>query len=294
MVGGVFFARRNLKLKRGDRRGAFRLAVAILAMGVFAWLLHTTYVSDPWTQFFQFWDNTGMFLLLASMIWLVYIALEPYVRRRWPQVLISWVRLLDGRFRDPLVGRDILIGVLFGVLFLLARQGRHLALGFFGPEARPLQDVQLESLATTRYLVAWALTPMFVWNAFISLFVLFALRLTVRKPWLAMLGYVVIFTAAWSFEMPSGCNTAAAYCYVLLTALWQVIVLIALMRFGLLTFVAACLVLQLRYLPLTLDFTAWYSTGSLLVMLAAVAIAVYGFWVSLAGRPLLRDELLEA
>jgi serine/threonine-protein kinase len=230
--------------------------------------------------------------LLASVIWLVYIALEPYVRRRWPQVLISWVRLLDGRFRDPLVGRDILIGVLFGVLFLLARQGRHLALGFFGPEAPPLQDVELESLATTRYLVSWASTPMFVWAAFISLFVLFALRLILRKPWLAMLGYVVIFTSAWSFELPSGCDTAAACCYVLLTALWQVLVLIALIRFGLLTLVVACFVHQLRWVPLTLDFTAWYSTGSLLVMLVAVAIAAYGFWVSLAGRPLLRDELL--
>jgi len=135
---------------------------------------------------------------------------------------------------------------------------------------------------------------MFVWTAFISLFVLFALRLTLRKPWLAMLGYVVIFTASWSFQMPSGCNTASAYCYVLLTALLQVIVLIALMRFGLLTLVVACLVLQLRYVPLTLDFTAWYSTGSLLVMLIALAIAAYGFWVSLAGRPLLGDELLES
>jgi hypothetical protein len=39
-------------------------------------------------------------------------ALEPYLRRRWPERIISWNRLLAGEFRDPLVGRDILIGSL--------------------------------------------------------------------------------------------------------------------------------------------------------------------------------------
>jgi hypothetical protein len=32
------------------------------------------------------------------------------VRRRWPATLVSWSRLLAGRFRDPLVGRDVLAG----------------------------------------------------------------------------------------------------------------------------------------------------------------------------------------
>jgi hypothetical protein len=28
----------------------------------------------------------------AAILWLVYIALEPYVRRNWPDSLISWTR----------------------------------------------------------------------------------------------------------------------------------------------------------------------------------------------------------
>jgi len=293
MVGGILFARRNLKLRRGDRRGAFRLSVAVLTLGILVWLLSTTYVSDPWTQFLRFWNGTGTFLLLAGMLWLLYIAVEPYVRRRWPQILISWMRLLDGRFRDPLVGRDVLVGVLVGVLFLLAMQARHLALGLFGPVAPPLQKVELETLALARYLASWLAGPFFVWSAFLNLFVLFALRVVLRKPWLAVLGYLLIFTAVWSLQMPSGYGGAAVCCYMLMTALQQSIVLVALMRFGLLALVVAHFVSQLRYVPLTLDFTAWYSTGSLTAMLVALAIASYGFWVSLAGRPLLRDELLE-
>jgi hypothetical protein len=55
-------------------------------------------------------------------VWLFYIALEPYVRRFWPQLLIGWTRLISGHMRDPLVGRDVLVGVAAGTIaaFLIA------------------------------------------------------------------------------------------------------------------------------------------------------------------------------
>ena len=41
-------------------------------------------------------------LLPAVLLWLYYIALEPFVRRLWPETLISWARLLGGRvFGSP-------------------------------------------------------------------------------------------------------------------------------------------------------------------------------------------------
>jgi len=46
----------------------------------------------------------------SCFTWPLYIAIEPYVRRRWPVTLISWSRLLAGGIRDPLVGRDVLVG----------------------------------------------------------------------------------------------------------------------------------------------------------------------------------------
>ena len=36
--------------------------------------------------------------------------------------MISWNRLLAGRFRDPMVGRDLLIGGLLGVFLTLMLQ----------------------------------------------------------------------------------------------------------------------------------------------------------------------------
>ncbi len=45
---------------------------------------------------------------------MIYIALEPSVRRYWPRLLISWSRLMAGDFRDPMVGRDLLVGGCWG------------------------------------------------------------------------------------------------------------------------------------------------------------------------------------
>ena len=65
-------------------------------------------------EFALFLTFLGFGLVLSSFFWVLYIALEPYVRRRWPATLVSWSRLLAGGFRDPLVGRDVLAGCLVG------------------------------------------------------------------------------------------------------------------------------------------------------------------------------------
>ena len=31
------------------------------------------------------------------LLWTVYLALEPFVRRHWPHVLVSWTNVLTGR-----------------------------------------------------------------------------------------------------------------------------------------------------------------------------------------------------
>src|SRR5207249_2880404 len=61
----------------------------------------------------------GLSLLFAAITWILYLALEPFLRRLWPEMIVSWVRLLDGRFRDPLVGRDVMVGLLAGTVFAL-------------------------------------------------------------------------------------------------------------------------------------------------------------------------------
>src|SRR5207244_6256621 len=57
--------------------------------------------------------------LSAAKFALMYAGLEPYVRRRWPERLISWLRLVGGKLRDPMIGRDLLIGIAAGVAHAL-------------------------------------------------------------------------------------------------------------------------------------------------------------------------------
>src|SRR4029079_8452306 len=54
-------------------------------------------------------------LFVPAFVWLLYVALEPHVRRIWPETMIGWSRLLAGSVRDPLVGRDVLVGVLVAI-----------------------------------------------------------------------------------------------------------------------------------------------------------------------------------
>ena len=114
LIGGTLLARRNLRLGRGDRRGAFRIAVSLFTMQMLWWALAADHVLG-FAEFGMFLQQVGWCLWVAGAIWVFYIALEPHVRRLWPDLIISWTRLFSGRFRDPLVGRAILAG---GVCFI--------------------------------------------------------------------------------------------------------------------------------------------------------------------------------
>ena len=50
----------------------------------------------------------------------------------------------------------------------------------------------------------------------------------------------------------------------------------------------------LRHLPLTFGLSAWYGYVTILTLLVTVGVGVWGFRAALAGRPLFRDEILEA
>jgi serine/threonine-protein kinase len=122
LLAGIVIARRNLRLGRGDRKGAFRLALAWLLVGMLDWILTAHHVSSVSRELSSFTKETAIILAFASSIWVSYIALEPFVRRYRPQLLFSWTRLLSGRFRDPLVGRDLLIGTAFGGFVAVVRE----------------------------------------------------------------------------------------------------------------------------------------------------------------------------
>ena len=233
-------------------------------------------------------------LLWAGILWLLYIALEPYVRRRWPDTIISWSRILSGGgLRDPLVGRDVLVGILFGIGWTLLSQLDELvrlwrgtaAVWGGGPE-------DLDAWLGGRYLIAYGFLSTLIFAIVVTLsmfFLIFLLRAVTRRQWLAA-GIFVLF---WVVLNVLGSNSPMIA--VVFACLSYAAVVINLLRFGLVALAISIFVSQLFLprVPITTDFSAWYAGTTLFTLLAVLALAVYAFHTSLGGQKVFAGKFLE-
>jgi tRNA A-37 threonylcarbamoyl transferase component Bud32 len=119
MLLGVFLARGNLKAQRGDREGALRTAAFIFAVSLGAWVLGATHVPAVAPEIGRVFSAIGRALFNAGLLWVTYLALEPYVRRHSPDSLLGWTTLVSGKWRNPRVGVDVLAGVSAGLAMTL-------------------------------------------------------------------------------------------------------------------------------------------------------------------------------
>jgi serine/threonine-protein kinase len=293
LAGGILIARRNLRLGRGDRKGARKLSIFLFVAAVLEWLFLSPHWLVP-AEFGRALSNAGLSLLEATIAGTFYLALEPYFRRVWPHVLTSWMRFLDGQFRDPLVGRDVFIGLLAGTVFRLLEQLHVIIPRWLGlPPMRPdywgpglLQLVTLESARNSvgvlfNLLQSSLLIPM------ILTILLLLLRILLRSQALAIGATVTLFSAA---TVAIGNNLFPDLAFGLLQCGLYIVLLF---RFGFLPIVVSAAFSALLYdFPLTLDFSTWYAGNSFLVLLIATGLAAYALAVALAGRPLFRETIL--
>jgi serine/threonine protein kinase len=135
LAGGALLARRNFRHGRGDREGAFRLAAVMFVLEIGLWLCRSHFVLDFQTFGYLILAISSA-LLWGGAMWMLYLAIEPWIRRNWPQAIISWSRLVSGQLRDPVVGRDILFGVAFGTLWLVIFQVSNIPLSRWAPRPR--------------------------------------------------------------------------------------------------------------------------------------------------------------
>jgi hypothetical protein len=283
-VGAVLLAWRNLRLGRGDRRGALRLAVFVFIAGLLVWGFHASH-AGALGEIGIFMIGWGQVLQWAASIWLYYIALEPLLRRIWPEALISWTRLLDGRFRDPRIGRDLLLGVLGGVLISMLGKLNLVVPGWFGLSSglETPGPVWLLSLlgpaALTGVLLAVPMAA--VWWGLPPFLLLGFLRIMLRSERLAACVALVVVTGVLCL-IGEG-NPYLSWLFIGLSMALQLCVML---RSGVLATVTYYLTAILLALPITPDPAAFYFGSGLLVMGLVIALALYGFFTSLAGRSL--------
>jgi serine/threonine-protein kinase len=284
-VGGAVLARHNLRLGQGDRRGAMRLSIFVVHVGVLSAILRAHHVPIAVEELALLYGVTGSALVSGGLTWLKYISLEPYLRRKWPKTLISWTRLLSGQVRDPLVGRDVLIGMLagiIGVVLVIARVQ-------ISDRAAPADTLitALESLESVPHFTNIVLASQVLSSlqtALTGAFLLVLIRLIVRKTWIA--AGVMLFVA-----IPLVPGGAAPFGWELVFVMAGPLLTLALfLRVGLLAEFVMMFTDLLVRVPLTLDPNAWYFGNSLVVLLIVAALATYGFLVSLGGRPAFGDS----
>ena len=81
---------------------------------------------------------------------------------------------------------------------------------------------------------------------------------------------------------------------ILTTGLVVGTMIACLLRFGLLSVIGGMgMIALMNYSNLTWDFQQWYAGSSLITMVAVLAVAGWAFYISLAGRSLFKDSVLD-
>ncbi len=282
--GGAFLARKNYLRGRADREGALRLAIVmfLLELALFLCRSHLATIGDA-IGLTVLAISTALFL--SGVMWVFYMAIEPWVRRQWPKSIISWSRLLAGSWRDPVVGRDILVGIALGIVWILVFQIRYIPMMHMGASPGLVSTDALMGgrVALGRWLRQW---PQSIQTTLVFFLVFFGLKVVLRKEWIAAIVFITIFA------VPQGLSSTYKMIELPAMVLVYGIALLIVIRFGLVPLACAVFTINLMAsVPFTADLSAWYMTTSILALLSVIAIAGWGFYHSLGGQPLWKVEM---
>ena len=275
MLAAAILARHNVKLGRGDRKGAFRAASVLFWVRVAAWILGARSVGVLAQDITRFFTALSSALFDAALLWLTYLAVEPYVRKFSPDSLIGWTRVIGGRWRDPLVARDVLVGVSAGLAMTLLYGAHNLIPPLFGrPEPMPLALSDTNVLLGARFVLS-RLTTQFgnaLLQGMLSVCGLVAIMIPLERRWathiVASLLYVwVVIQGMFSpgtpvLDLCIGLGIIGIFIGVILYA-------------GLLATVAALAThFMLLRAPLTVEFSSWRSTPGITYVVVIAAIGL--------------------
>jgi len=281
-VAPCLAARLNWRQDRADVRGALRLGTVAFVAHLGSLLLNA---DDPFNAFLSrpvFWVALGLGAWTAA----VYVAVEPWIRRWWPHALIGWARVVAGRWRDPIVARDVLVAlalitvnrcVYLAAVAAMVHAGAP-PLNVASIDAVPGEFV-LSHLAGTKFIAANMLSSATfgIAIAAVSFFLLALFRSLLWNQWLGIAAFCV-FSYFWSSMQPDfGAQWLTLSTFPLLLAIY----IFGALRYGLLTLVTATSVGQVMAQSiLGTEFGAWYGRSSLVAAVLVGALAIWAFRVS--------------
>jgi hypothetical protein len=208
------------------------------------------------------------------LFWAIYLAIEPFVRRHWPQTLLSWTRLLSGRVRDPIVGRDVLVGATLGVAIALLARGVNVVVT--QEPSWTADEVLLGMRSTVGEVLTHALYGLR--SAMFIFFLLFLFRALLRSEWIAAAAMIAFFT------LLNVLNSTQPFIDGTQTFLYFSMFAFVVLRWGLTALVVGFVVANaLLSVPVTTDWSAWYLGAATFVLLIPVALGSWALHTSTGG-----------
>jgi serine/threonine-protein kinase len=264
----LILAVRNLRQGRADRKGGYVILTLATVFSLGAAMLNSGH------------DGGQSFAPpLVLVCWLMYLATEPFVRRYWPDALISWSRVCSGKIRNGLVASHVLAGVTVaevfgGFVFRVAERIDGSPLGMLGVHARGIAD--LGSAATTiGGGFSYAMGGMLYGLLFVLLVTL--LRLAIRKMWVAdgLASVLQAFLVLYGY--PYGVVLYGVSIVTWLGDMWL------LRRFGFFAFLVGWIA-QTMVVQVPLVTTGWLASQSLMIHLVPVMLGSWALWVILTDK----------
>lgn len=283
LVISMLLAVRNLRIGSTDKQGALKYAGFMLIIDFTLGLLEAHHNSSPGVEMTTILSALIYSLGRTVRFWIYYLALEPYVRKTWPRVLVSWNRFINGGFTNPSVAKEILLGCIFGAVGACLVSVTVLLSEGIG------QSMMSRNLVHPNFMLGGraALTGVFsviqsALPAVFTMIVLVVFRLVTRIDWLAALGFICVFTYISS-------NSGDTIWTFLSIAVFEVVIVIVALRVGLLALLVFNLIQAfLTWFPVTFDVNEWYFSVGLVGIITPLAIAVTCFFLSLGDKSPLR------
>ncbi|HEU5402369.1 MAG TPA: serine/threonine-protein kinase [Terriglobales bacterium] len=288
IVVSLVIAHRNYRRGKSDIRAAVRLGVLIFTIQIALWICKAHFVSSVGLIGLFVLATSGA-LFISTLLAVIYTAIEPYVRRRWPQAIVSWTRLMSGKVRDPHVGRDVLYGVLLAITWTVNFEVLSAIIERNGVQPNLCDESFLQGTRSILGTSLWHLAGSIQTTLIFFLF-MFVLRVLLRKPWLAAGAFVALWVG---IRAATVSPTDLVSNLILFTIIYSIAAFVVL-RFGFIALAIGFFLTDLLLnIPVTTHPSAWYASSTIFVLLVVVALAAWGAYTSLGGQKLWQDHPLD-
>ncbi len=281
-LGGLWLAWLHTARGDGDTKGARRLALFVGFLVAFEWLVGAQHTFDIAEELTAVFAQLMFVIFAAATAGVLYLSVEPIARRYWPRTLTGWTRMLQGRWRDQIVGKEVLLGAVVGLVWVVLVQldtlipvwcgwlPARLKLPELGFDLADYFAIEYKVQVIVRAAIA-ALGSGLLW-----MFTLLLFQMRVKNVWISMTLFVIATTLV--FTTPSRLDSAVPG--LTLAIVFACVALLA-TRVGLLSLVTARFVMvACLNSPLTLDGRAWFATTGWATTGAIGAVLLLGWWTA--------------